>query len=273
MNIQYQNESIIVFESALYRTTSCLIQTPDCILLVDPNWLPIEIEFIKKQLVQLGKQHLPKYLLFTHSDYDHILAYKAFPNSKVICSKIMDNKKDKEKILQQIYEFDQEYYISRSYPIEFPTADITISSNNQQIMIGNTKLEFYLAPGHTEDGIFIFIESLNCLIVGDYLSNVEFPFIDHSSEAYLSTLDLAKKIIDKKQVDLLVSGHGDICRSRDEVYHRISHSKNYIEELKASLTDEIAFDLEKWLGYYDYPHALRESHANNLKQLSRELGE
>ncbi|MEL6866224.1 MAG: MBL fold metallo-hydrolase, partial [Bacteroidota bacterium] len=76
MTIQYQSPLLCIFESALYRTTSTIIHTEDCILIVDPNWLPQEVAILQNYVEQLP-QNLPQYLLFTHSDYDHIIAYHA----------------------------------------------------------------------------------------------------------------------------------------------------------------------------------------------------
>ena len=83
--IQYKTPAVTVFESALYRTTSAVIQTPDMVLLADPNWLPHEVAAIQQHVAAIRGSR-PLYLLFTHSDYDHILGYKAFPDAQAIVS-------------------------------------------------------------------------------------------------------------------------------------------------------------------------------------------
>ena len=128
MKKQYQTQAITVFESALFRTITSLIKLPDATVLVDPNWLPHEVEHIRKTLafpesLQDFSSDSPLYLLFTHSDYDHIIGYRAFPNAKVIASEAFVNSPDKEKNLRQIREFDDEYYIQRDYEIEYPEVD------------------------------------------------------------------------------------------------------------------------------------------------------
>ena len=64
-NIQFKNALITVYESALFRTTSSLIETTDFILLVDPNWLPFEIKNLQAQIQSKPKEK-PVFLLFTH---------------------------------------------------------------------------------------------------------------------------------------------------------------------------------------------------------------
>ena len=269
MKIQYQDQHLCIFESALYRTTSCLIATEDFILLIDPNWLPIEIKFIQARVEAIADNR-PLYLLFTHSDYDHVLAYAAFPAAKVICSAACDQSPDKEKILNQIRSFDEEYYIKRDYPILFPKGEIIISAVHESRKIGTTTFHFYQAPGHTPDGLFTYIEDLELLIVGDYLSNIEFPFIYDHSEAYLKTLDLAEQLIEQKPLRLLVTGHGDHCTEQEEMKRRITESRAYINELKRSIEKGITFDLEKWLQRYGFAKALTGCHEENVEQLKKE---
>ena len=81
--IQFKNTNISVFESALFRTTSTLIETDDLLLLVDPTWLPKEIEYLQL-VVQRKRSAKPFFLLFTHSDYDHIIGYRAFPTAQIL---------------------------------------------------------------------------------------------------------------------------------------------------------------------------------------------
>ena len=72
--IRFQHDDLLLFESALFRTTTTLFYNEDLLLLVDPNWLPGEVAEIRHWVQQLrGTRAL--YLLFTHSDYDHIIAY------------------------------------------------------------------------------------------------------------------------------------------------------------------------------------------------------
>lgn len=191
--IQYQSEQVTVFQSELFQTTSTVIQTNEIVLIVDPNWLAGEVEAIK-QYVNTIKRERDTYLLFTHGDFDHIIGYQAFPDAKVIGSAGLHHHPEKKQKLEMIREFDAKNYISRNYPIEFPMVDIVIHEDGQQLQLGNTSITFYLAPGHTADGLITVVESLGVMIAGDYLSNFELPFIYDSAKAYVQTLEKAKQI-------------------------------------------------------------------------------
>lgn len=234
MKIQYQNHHITVFESALYRTTSTVIALGQAVLIVDPNWLPIEVEYIGQYIQAHYKTH-QQYLLFTHSDYDHIIGYGKFPNAKVIASEKLATNPDKEKILQQIKDFDDQYYIKRNYPISYPPVDIMIKTNGQILSINGIDLLFYPAPGHVRDGIFTVIPSLECWVVGDYLSNIETPMVDDNLQDYILTLQRAKLIMQQyPTLDLAITGHGDIAKNRQEILERIAADQTYLDDICSS---------------------------------------
>jgi hydroxyacylglutathione hydrolase len=137
-----------------------------------------------------------------------------------------------------IQQFDNENYIHRTYPIAFPVVDIVIEEDGQQIVLGDTTITFYLAPGHTHDGIFTVIEQLGLLIAGDYLSDFELPFISHSTKAYEETLRKAIRILETHAVSVLVPGHGQTTSSEVEMKRRIQMSQQYLSRLITAVIKE-----------------------------------
>lgn len=267
--IQYQDEYLTVFESALFRTTSTVFHNEDLILLVDPNWLPEEVKTIR-QFIDGLKDHRPFYLLFTHSDYDHIIASELFSDAQTIASQAFVDQGDAPKILQQIIDFDQSYYVQRDYPIRYPQIDQVVQADGEQLIIGNTRLTFYHAPGHNTDGIFTFVEPFGLWIAGDYLSNIEFPYIYHSSSAYEETLAKTSLILDRPDFQILVPGHGDIATSREEVLLRKKESLDYIHQLRACIVQAQEFDLAPLWQRYDFPAGMLPFHEGNVKLMEGE---
>lgn len=270
-SIQFKNANITVFESALFRTTSTLIETDDLLLLVDPNWLPNEIENIQLAVQRL-QGNKPFFLLFTHSDYDHIIGYRAFPTAQVIASQAFVDNKDKAKILQQINDWDDENYIKRSYPIDYPSVDFVVKADGEQLVIGDTKLTFYLAPGHNIDGIFTVVEPLGVWIAGDYLSNIEFPYIYHSSTDYEKTMSKVATILSNHAIKMLVTGHGDMAFDETEILKRKTDSLNYIENLRIALQSGLPFDFDKLMESYHFPKIMRQFHDANVTLIKKEMG-
>ncbi|OIK17267.1 hydrolase glyoxylase [Bacillus sp. MUM 116] len=268
--IQFQNECITVFQSALFQTTCTVVDAKDFVLLVDPNWLPHEIEEIKRHVAQIkGEKEL--YLLFTHGDFDHVMGYKAFPGAKVIGSKGLQEHPNKEQKVELIQQFYNENYIQAPYPIVFPEVDIVIKEDGQQLVIGDTTITFYLSPGHTHDGLFTVIEPLGIWIAGDYLSDFELPFIYDSVKAYEETLRKAERIIAWHQVSVLVPGHGQATASQEEIKRRIHLAEDYLERLiKAVKNEDLeAMDtLEKEMAFPS--NFTKNCHEENIMIIQRE---
>ncbi|MBK7805097.1 MAG: MBL fold metallo-hydrolase [Saprospiraceae bacterium] len=270
MKIQFKHNGITVFESSLYRTTTTIIELGESILIIDPNWLPIEIEYLQNYITLNYNDH-QKYLLFTHSDFDHILGYGAFPGAKVIASVAFVKNENKNEILDQILEFDRKYYISRNYPIVYPATDIVIEKDYYSYSIENFECIFFNAPGHSKDGLFMIIPEKNLWVAGDYLSNIEIPLIDDNFESYTTTLKKAMEIFTEfSDVHILIQGHGDITKERAEIQQRIENDTSYLKMLKKYSLNPNQIDLielEKFVLKYANNTELLDANKNNIRQL------
>jgi len=267
--IHYSEQSIKVFQSALYQTNSAVIETEDLMLVVDPNWLPNEIAEIKNH-IKATQDNRPIYLFFTHSDYDHIIGYKAIENVITIASIEFDNNERKDEIIEQIRSFDDQYYIKRCYQIEYPKIDYIIFEDGQKLMLGDTTITFYKANGHTEDGLFAVVEPLGIIIAGDYLSDIEFPFILSNSSDYDKTLLKINDILKNHNVELLIPGHGNVGKGVNEILRRQNDSLNYIHKLRELLKNNQPID--NLIKDYSFPRFLKKLHQENAEIIRKELG-
>jgi len=264
LKIQFENTNTIVFESAIYRTTSVLFFNDDFMLLIDPNYLPIEIEFIQAKVKSIRKKQ-ELFLLFTHSDYDHIVGYEYFDTDKIIASELFLSFKDQQ--LKAVQNFDKSLYVLRPQKLNFPVLTDVISKDGQSIGTQNNDLTFYLAPGHTADGLITLLQPENYLFVGDYLSNIEFPFIADCPTKYLETLDKIEQIVQTKNIQLLVVGHGDCLHNKKEMLERIEESRNYINYLfkNKDVKKLQAFENEL-ANKYPFFDSVKEHHEKNIRK-------
>lgn len=270
MKIQYQDKHLIILESALYRTTTTLIIGEEYLLLADPNWLPIEIDFIQQVAEKEGKDK-EKYLLFTHSDYDHIIGYNAFPDFITIASKAFVENEGKDKVLAEIQKFDDEYYIERTYKIEYPKIDMVLDKPTTKLSLHRDQYIFYQAKGHNQDGLVTLNASKGIIVVGDYLSNIEFPFIYESLANYHSTLLTLQSILVKEQVKMLVPGHGDHTQEISEMQRRMIADLQYLTNLEQAIVTGTPFGLSALLSKYPYPKGIEKFHLNNVELVKKEL--
>lgn len=259
---QFDQGQLTVFQSVLYQTTTAVIKTKEAVIVTDPNWLPNEIGEIKAYIESIIENR-KLYIIFTHSDYDHIIAAGAFPNATTIASEAFVNRINKEEVLEQIRQFDAQYYIERDYPIIYPPIDIVIKEDGQVLELQDLTCRFYLSPGHTSDGLFTVVEPFGILLAGDYLSDVEFPFIE-DYEAYLATIQKVQTIISEKDVEVLVPGHGTTTDNLDEIQKRIDVSLLYLNNLADGSTDET--ELQKLYPFYK---GLQEMHELNKKAVNK----
>lgn len=265
--IQYNKDNIRVFQSSLYMTTSAVIKTNEAIIVTDPNWLPHEVEQIKDYVDEIKKDK-QLYIIFTHSDFDHIIGSGAFPNAKVIASNELCYNKHKNDAMKKINDFDQNYYLKRSYKPAYPKVDYVISENGQKIELGTCSLTFYKAPGHTNDSMFTIIEPYGIFLTGDYLSDVEFPFIYSSYRDYLKTMERAEAIFTKHDISVQIPGHGHTTENKREMRNRLEFSQEYLNQLLNNQQD-----MEKVLSEkYTFFEGMKENHINNRKMALKENG-
>jgi hydroxyacylglutathione hydrolase len=268
-NIIYRDPHVTIFQSLLFQTNTTVVRTEDLIVVVDPAWLPDEVMAIKHYVDSVrGKR--PLHMIFTHSDYDHILGYKAFEPDKVFMAKAMHENPEKERILEQIREFDDKYYINRPYPIEYPQGDFLVYRDGVQSRYGQTKMTFYLTPGHTADSIMVVIWHLGLCIAGDYLCNVEFPFIYHSSVEYEKTLEKLPRIHDRNWFTRLVPGHGDPALNINDWLNRRTESLSYIYAVRESIATGVELDETYLWTRYRYPRLQTEYHLKNIALMRNE---
>lgn len=267
--IIYRDPSVTIFQSALFQTNSTVVRTDDVVLVIDPAWLPDEVLAIR-QYVDSIKGERPVFLIFTHSDFDHIIGYKAFQADKVFMSKAMSENPRKEEVLESAFEFDEKYYIERPYPIEYPQGDFLVYRDGVQYRQGQTKMTFYLTPGHTADGMMMVVWQLGLCIAGDYLCDIEFPFIYHSSVEYLKTLEKLPRIHDRNWFTRLIPGHGEPSLSINDWLQRRTESLAYIYALRESIATGVQFDEASLWSRYRYPRLQQKYHADNIALMARE---
>lgn len=263
--IQFERENITVFQSVLYQTTTAVIQTEEAIIMTDPTWLPEEIRTLQNYIHDIQRNR-PLYIIYTHSDFDHIIGAGAFPNATVIATEQFAKNPKKEAIVEEIQAFDQSYYLTRNYSVEYPAVDIVVSKDEQKVVLGSTELIFYLAPGHTDDSLFTMIEPNGIFLAGDYLSDVEFPFITSSYHDYAATIGKAESLLRKWNPTILVPGHGSATQNQTEIKSRLSAAKYYLEHL---LNEQV--QVENWLKQqYSFFEGMRQQHKENQALAKRE---
>ncbi|PHI21495.1 hydrolase glyoxylase [Lewinellaceae bacterium SD302] len=267
----HQTDCLTVFQSALFQTTATLLVGQKYVLVVDPNWLPEEVNEIHAAAELAAGDNKQKFLLFTHSDYDHIIGAGRFEDYTTIASQAFVDNPEQEKQLEQIRTFDDEYYIQRSYPIEYPLINLVICEEGTLLQLGEDEYQFFHAPGHNADGLITYNRSRNILIAGDYLCAVEFPYLYDSLARYRNSLNKFEELIEVENPEVLIPGHGPVATERSDMQARLKSARSYLDELEISVVNNTPFDTEALFANYRFPRIMGKFHAGNVALVKREL--
>ncbi|RAP74164.1 MBL fold metallo-hydrolase [Paenibacillus montanisoli] len=269
--IKLKEGPFTLFESALYKTMSAVIDLGDAVLIVDPCWLPHEVEEIRGYAADLagGRKN---YVLFTHSDYDHIIGYGALPDAEVIASAALADKREEEReaILEQIRDFEDSYYLERDYEIAYPVVQHRVERDGQTLQLGDARLTFYLSPGHNDDGIYTVVEPLGLLLAGDYWSDIEFPYIYHSSTLYEESIRKLDVMLASHSITRLIPGHGNSTMDRGEMKRRQTADFAYVAAMRKAVREGDQAAIDALIDGCKFPRNLRKFHRGNQELFERE---
>jgi glyoxylase-like metal-dependent hydrolase (beta-lactamase superfamily II) len=195
---------VVVATSRAYQTTCTLVRAGGEAFCIDSPIFPDELEIVPALAEQAGFTVVG--LLATHGDWDHVLGRYAFPDAPLGCAETTAARLVGEPGAAQrtMRKFDDEFYVERPRPLSLPSAQRLPVPG--KLEVGDRELELQPTAGHTEDGMAIWVPWARVLVVGDYLSPVEIPWVHGSFDAYLATLKALEPLVE--QADHVVPGHG-----------------------------------------------------------------
>jgi glyoxylase-like metal-dependent hydrolase (beta-lactamase superfamily II) len=198
--------------SGIWQMTSTVIRSGGSCLVVDPGYFPREIAELAGLIPKAAKVEA---VFFTHSHWDHVVGHGIFPGVPVYTSAVLARSVAAQgelatKAMQKAREYDSQWYVERPWGYGWP-ADVRGIDDGGWFNIGDLDIEGFLVPGHAPDGMAIRVE--NYLLVGDYLSPCEIPFVDHLLD-YRRTLQRLMTII-AAGAEWVIPGHGPML-SADE---------------------------------------------------------
>lgn len=217
------------FVSNLYQTVSVILWDEADIWLVDPAYFPDELARLQRRIHRWSGTAR---LLFTHSDYDHIIGAYAFADLITVASRDWDQANE-ERGLAEAERFDHQHYVMRP-PSAWrpPRRDVSVGDGET---LGS--MIFYRAPGHTADGLLAYHQPSGTLLVGDYLSSLEFPFVQHDFADYARTLLRISTLLGSEPIRLVVPGHGPAHEPLAAI-RQLRRSATYLDQLLQAARDQ-----------------------------------
>jgi len=218
----------IVVTSRIWQTNATALRSGGEVLLIDSPYFPDELDALPSLLRQAGFE--PNALFSTHADYDHVLGRYAFPDLTLgVGDATMERIRTVPGEAQrELREEDARNYVVRDSPLGL--GNVQSLPVPGYVELGDQELELHPADGHTSDGTAILARFAGLLVVGDYLSNVEIPWVSNggSLDMYRATLARLAPLVE--QAETVVPGHGS-PHAREDALRILDEDAGYLDAL------------------------------------------
>jgi glyoxylase-like metal-dependent hydrolase (beta-lactamase superfamily II) len=250
------HSDVVVVTSRIWQTNATAIRSGGEVLLIDSPYFPDELELLPALLRQAGFE--PNALFATHADYDHVLGPVAFPGVPLgVGDHTMERiRTSPGEAQRELRDEDARNYVVRERPLSLGSVQSLPVPG--YVELGEIELELHVADGHTSDGTALFARAYGVLVVGDYLSDVEIPWISPGGalDVYRATLARLAPLVEAAET--IIPGHG-LPHSSETALRLLDEDLDYLDGLEqGELRLPKARDTARQ----------REIHAENLARVS-----
>ena len=195
-------DGVMVTTSRVMSTTSTVLAGQGEALLVDPAWLPDELDALADELDVRGLRAIGGFA--THAHHDHLLWHPRFGSAPRWASPATAAlaRAERASLVTSLADFPEPLIelMGRVQPTDaaIPPASVPRGFSPELVVHDGH------APGHTA----LWLPEQRVLIAGDMLSDVELPlpFFPDDLPSYLAALDLLASYVARAAV--VIPGHG-----------------------------------------------------------------
>lgn len=230
-------------------TTSTVIIANRAGLLIDPAWDPDELAGIAADLARWEVAVAAGFA--THAHHDHLLWHPGlgggprFASARVarICAA------DRDRIVARL---------GPAWPADLGQLAGRVRPTGERIPWAGPQARLVTHDAHAAGHAAVWLPSMDVLVAGDMLSDVEIPLLEQSSAAqYAAGLDLLRPLAERARV--VVPGHGHVAIGVDAGRERWDADRAYLDALLAGRdpSDPRLAD-----------PAMRSAHADNVARVA-----
>lgn len=255
--------------SGIWQLESAVLSCDRTCAVIDPAYFPRELEELRQLVDQRGRA---EHVIFTHGHWDHVMGWRTFPEAQILAGPgLVEAASTKselaDKNLADAYDFDSRWYVPRTGPYEWPDK-IEAVGEGDVIELGRARFSALHFPGHSDDGLALISKSHGILVLGDYLSPCEIPFIE-SLTSYRETLTRLLSLLD--EVEHIIPGHGPML-NRAQARTIALEDTNYLD----AIADAVASGVREEALTIALPRAagtpvMSEHHLINLRKSGLDL--
>lgn len=215
-------EDIYVFTSDFYAQVNAgVVLASDGIVVIDTLPFPAETREIAAW-VEKERGGRPVYLILTHYHTDHTFGACLFPDATVIAHALCRQRLEEqgEQALQAAKAQDPAFA-----PLTLRLPDVAVEEGDLLLRVGNKTLHLFHAPGHSPDGLAVYVREDRILFAGDVMMPIPY-IVDGDVEQTIATLQRFREL----PLEMLVPGHGETIL-RGELPDAIQASINYLNTI------------------------------------------
>ena len=192
--------------SGIWQTNSTVLSSDGRVVVVDPAFFPRELEELAALVRSRGTDVT---VVFTHGHWDHVAGWRHFPGARVLGSAALAEAVARDGAeargnLEQLRDFEGRWYVPRPEPAAWPPR-VGALCEGERLQVAALAVEALALPGHSADGLGLWLPAEGLLLPGDYLSPCEIPFVEDLA-AYRATLERLRGLLPR--VRRVIPGHG-----------------------------------------------------------------
>ncbi len=229
------SDDVYVFTSGQYaQVTASAIVTPEGAVVIDTLPFPAET----RQVIDYVERRSPagiKYVIYTHYHADHTYGGYLFQGAQFIAHELC-----RELLLSR---GEAGLKLTRSQnpslaDVQLRLPDL-VFSGEMSLRLGGRTFVLFHSPGHSPDGIAVYIREDKILFAGDTIMPVPY-IVDGDAPAMLKSLQALKGMA----LENVVQGHGEIVL-RGEINEAINSSVNYLNRMQNVVAGAVRSNLTR----------------------------
>ena len=223
-------DDVFTFQSDVYAQVNAgAVIGQDWAVVIDTLAFPDETLAIREFIEEELKRKV-RYVINTHYHADHSWGNCFFPGAYVLshalCRKLLEQ--HGQKSLDAVLEIDNTFQKTQ---IVLP--HITLDEGSLELIIGEKTLRLIDLPGHSPDGIGVYIKEDEVLFAGDVWMPIP-HIVDGDEEVMRESL----RKIEGLTIENVVQGHGEVIL-RGEVISSITDRIEYLDRIDRIIEEAV----------------------------------